>query len=209
MIDAIVRRLGVRAANEARRRVNAQRLSIAGTVAESRRRGVKRRPRSAATYGTAMLTKFNFALIRSEDLELKLRLSQSSETSLATSTEEDKLIVAACIVDPFLSAREIRDELQLENVCVSTIRRRLHEAGIYSRIAAQKALLDDRHRKQRIKFASDVESWCPQKWRSVVFTGDTSFCTRWGHSRSGRTCVHMWGAISPDGLGPLRRICGR
>lgn len=97
----------------------------------------------------------------------------------ATSTEEDKLIVAACVVDPFLSAREIRDELELENVSVSTIRRRLHEAGIHSRIAAQKTLLDDRHRKQRMEFASVVESWCPQKWRSVVFTDEASFCTRW------------------------------
>ncbi|KAM7298449.1 hypothetical protein ISCGN_019044 [Ixodes scapularis] len=147
----------------------------------------------------------------------------------ATSTEEDKLIVAACVVDPFLSAREIRDELELENVSVSTIRRRLHEAGIHSRIAAQKTLLDDRHRKQRMEFASVVESWCPQKWRSVVFTDEASICTRWDQQQrvwrphacryedgyiwdvrsSGRTCVHVWGAISHDGLGPLHRISGR
>ncbi|KAM7293698.1 hypothetical protein ISCGN_023296 [Ixodes scapularis] len=147
----------------------------------------------------------------------------------ATSTEEDKLIVAACVVDPFLSAREIRDELELENVSVSTIRRRLHEAGIHSRIAAQKTLLADRHRKQRMEFASVVESWCPQKWRSVVFTDEASFCTRWDQQQrvwrpyacryedgyiwdvrsSGRTCVHVWGAISHDGLGPLHRISGR
>ncbi|KAG0430316.1 hypothetical protein HPB47_022805 [Ixodes persulcatus] len=123
----------------------------------------------------------------------------------ATSTEEDKLIVAACVVDPFLSAREIRDELELENVSVSTIRRRLHEAGIHSRIVAQKTLLDDRHRKQRMEFASVVESWCPQKWRSVVLTDEASFCTRWDQQQ------RVWRpyACHHDGLSPLHRICGR
>lgn len=58
----------------------------------------------------------------------------------AKPTEEDKSIVAACVIDPFLSAREIRDELDLENVSVSTIRKMLHGASIHSRIAAQESL---------------------------------------------------------------------
>lgn len=66
---------------------------------------------------------------------------------------------------------------------VSTIRRRLHEAGLKNQIAAQKTLLEQSHRDQRMEFASVVESWTPENWRAVVFTDEASFCTRWNQER--------------------------
>ncbi|KAG0424074.1 hypothetical protein HPB47_000164, partial [Ixodes persulcatus] len=45
-----------------------------------------------------------------------------------TDEEEERLIVAAAVADPFLSAREIRDELH----------RRLKEAGSHNFVAARR-----------------------------------------------------------------------
>ncbi|KAH7958745.1 hypothetical protein HPB49_004401 [Dermacentor silvarum] len=44
-------------------------------------------------------------------------------------------------------------------------------------------MLDERHRNERLEFASAVESWCPNNWRAVVFTDEASFCTRWDQQR--------------------------
>ncbi|KAH7932570.1 hypothetical protein HPB52_024326 [Rhipicephalus sanguineus] len=101
----------------------------------------------------------------------------------ATSHEEDLLIVAASAANPFLSAKEIRDELGLRSVSLPTIRRRLHEAGIHSRVASQKTLLEESHRRARLEFASACESCSPDNWRAVVFTDEASFCTRWDVQR--------------------------
>lgn len=100
-----------------------------------------------------------------------------------TTATEDQLIVGAASENPFLSAREIRDEVGVGNVSVSTIRRRLHEAGLKNQIAVQKTLLEQRHRDQRMEFASVVESWTPENWRAVIFTDEASFCTRWDQER--------------------------
>ncbi|KAH6930443.1 hypothetical protein HPB50_013660 [Hyalomma asiaticum] len=135
----------------------------------------------------------------------------------ATSQEEDLLIVAASVAGPFLSAKEIRDELGLRSVSLPTTRQRLHEAGIHSRVASQKTLLEESHKRARLEFASACESWSPDNWRAVIFTDEASFCTRWDvQSRvwrpercRGRTSVHVWGAVSHTGLRPLHRIAGR
>ncbi|KAH6922691.1 hypothetical protein HPB50_018006 [Hyalomma asiaticum] len=100
-----------------------------------------------------------------------------------TSEDEDRLIVTAAVAEPYLSAREIRDEVGLGTISVQTVKRRLHEAGISSKISVQKIMLDERHCNERLEFASTVESWRPDKWRAVVFTDEASFCTRWDQQR--------------------------
>ncbi|KAG0414676.1 hypothetical protein HPB47_008168 [Ixodes persulcatus] len=79
-----------------------------------------------------------------------------------TDEEEERLIIAAAVADPFLSAREIRDELQLTISC-HTIRRRLKEAGLHNCVAAQKPHLTDRQRRQRLEL---------DDFRQVIFTDD-------------------------------------
>lgn len=66
------------------------------------------------------------------------------------------LIVAAAVADPFLNAREIREELGLDISC-DTIRRRLKEAGLESRVAAQKPHVTERQRQQRLDFAREFQ----------------------------------------------------
>ncbi|KAH9372005.1 hypothetical protein HPB48_000573 [Haemaphysalis longicornis] len=92
----------------------------------------------------------------------------------ATTHEEDRLIVATAVDNPFLSAREIRDMLGLD-ISAQLIRSRLHEADIKGRMAAQKTQLEAKHRDQRMEF----EDWAADNWRAVVFSDEAAFCTCW------------------------------
>ncbi|KAG0439738.1 hypothetical protein HPB47_016545 [Ixodes persulcatus] len=94
-----------------------------------------------------------------------------------TTADQDQTIVAAVAVDPFLSARDVN---------TPTIYRRFSEAGLESRIAAQKHRLSEDNKRQR---------YDPEFLQEVV--------------ASGRSVVNVWGAVSYQGLGPLHRIEGR
>lgn len=89
-------------------------------------------------------------------------------------------IVTAAADDPFLSTREIRDERGLTHIYTEATRRRLHEAGINSRITAQKTHLEEHHRQaRRFSLTHGVESWNKGNWRAVVFTDEATFCSQW------------------------------
>lgn len=70
----------------------------------------------------------------------------------STTEEEDTLIIAASVVDPFQTPRQIRDTLGLP-VSAPLISKRLVDARIHSRIAEQKPLLTKRAELQRLCFA--------------------------------------------------------
>lgn len=88
----------------------------------------------------------------------RLADAQRSGRSRVTTEEEDQLIVAAVVADPFLSAKEIREALRLD-ASAKTIRRRLQVAGVRSCVAAQKPHLTDKQRQARLDFARAVEQW--------------------------------------------------
>ncbi|KAH9381487.1 hypothetical protein HPB48_005538 [Haemaphysalis longicornis] len=90
---------------------------------------------------------------------------------------EDELIVAAVVADPFLNASEIRDELPLE-VSTSAIRRRFKEAGLSNCVAAKKPFLTGRQCQQRLQFAQEHQHWSQEEWGTVVFSDESTFCTR-------------------------------
>lgn len=99
-----------------------------------------------------------------------------------TTHEADILIVAAAVVDPFLSAKEIRDELSL-NISTRTVSRRLKEAGIYNFAAAQNPFVSERQRQQRLDFALNHQHGKEEEWKNVVFSDESTFCTRWDQQR--------------------------
>lgn len=99
--------------------------------------------------------------------------------------EEDRLIIAAAVADPFLNAQEIKRELGLHVSC-DTIRKRLKEAGLRNCIASQKPFLTERQRRQRLEFARAYEHWGVEEWGQVIFTDESSFCTRWDQQQ------HVW-----------------
>ncbi|KAH7986097.1 hypothetical protein HPB49_026118 [Dermacentor silvarum] len=88
-------------------------------------------------------------------------------------------IVAAAVVDPFSSAKEIRDELSL-SISTATVRRRLKEAGISNFAAAQKPFLPERQRQPRLDFALITSVGMKE---NVVFSDESTFCTRWDQQR--------------------------
>lgn len=77
---------------------------------------------------------------------------QESRRPKVTTHDDDILIVAAAVEEPFLSAKEIRDELSL-SISTATVRRQLKEAGISDFAAAQKPFLPERQRQQRLDLA--------------------------------------------------------
>lgn len=100
----------------------------------------------------------------------------------STTEEVDKLIVAAAVVDPFLSTREIRDALQIE-LSDTSIRRSLKGAGLSSCIAAQKPYLMDKQKRQRLEFARAHEQWSVTDWGELVITDKSTFSSRWDQQR--------------------------
>lgn len=94
-----------------------------------------------------------------------------------TTDEEDACIVAAVVQNPFLSAREVREELDVGASDV-TIRRRLRNAGLRSAMAAQKPLLTPANKDSRLAFAMQHASWTAADWGRVVFSDESTFSTR-------------------------------
>lgn len=103
----------------------------------------------------------------------------------ATTEDEDRYIIAAVVEDPFLSAREIREELELD-VSDVTIRRRLASAGLHSAMAAQKPLLSPSNKEARLCFAMGHASWTADDWGRAVFSDESTFSTRQDE------CVRVW-----------------
>lgn len=130
-------------------------------------------------------------------------------------------------LEPSLSLTEIRRQLSL-NVSLCTIRRRLAQAGLRSRIACQKPRLSPREKETRLVFAEDHMSWKEEDWSQVVFSDESTFVSRWDQQQrvwrlvgtrydpdyiktvasSGRCSVSVWGFMTRHGLGPLVRIEG-
>lgn len=117
------------------------------------------------------------------------------------------------------------EELGIQ-VSETTAKRHSAEAGLRMRVACHKPLLQKPNHAKWLQFARDHEPWTTSDWEKVVFTGETSFTTRWDltqeawrpeNSRyspeypqevaaSGRSAVFVWGLVTKEGLGPLVRI---
>lgn len=95
----------------------------------------------------------------------------------ATTDDEDALIVAAAVRNPFLPAPAIREDLDLD-VSDTTVRRRLRTAGLRSRVAAQKPLLTAANKDARRQFAELHEAWTSEEWGRVIFSDESTFSTR-------------------------------
>lgn len=111
---------------------------------------------------------------------------------------------------------------EITNICStqvsrSTIRRALHESGIFSRIAVKKPFLTHRHMSQRLAFAQKYCGWTIKEWERVVWTDESTFevgknsrqvhvwrnpYERYSSScmvptfKSGRTSLMIWGAFA-------------
>lgn len=93
-----------------------------------------------------------------------------------TSSREDALIIREAKKFPHKTAREIRVEIfgVAESApSVDTVKRRLREAGLPSRVARKKPLLSSNNRKKRLEFARRYRDWTVQQWKNVLFSDET------------------------------------
>lgn len=95
-----------------------------------------------------------------------------------TTQEDDMNIVAYVADNPRASLSEIRQCFQL-TASKTTVKRRLAEAGLKSRMAAQKPLLTNVNKSKRLSFAQRHEAWSADDWRRVVFSDECTFTTKW------------------------------
>ncbi|KAH6945206.1 hypothetical protein HPB50_007556 [Hyalomma asiaticum] len=96
--------------------------------------------------------------------------------SRVTTEQEDAWIVAAAAVKPGLSAQQIKNTLDLR-ASVTMVKRRLREAGLKSRIAAQKPLLRAQNKEKRLQFSRQHAQRSTEEWKQVVFTDECTFTT--------------------------------
>lgn len=128
----------------------------------------------------------------------------------------------------FDNSADVAFKAGIDNAHISTINRRLIEAGIKSNIAAVKDILTDDHRAGRLAFARRYVNQPIDFWRRVIFTDEKSWSsTSHGRvrvrrlrkerfekknilniKRSGRTSVSVWGGMWSGGLTRLSRVEG-
>lgn len=127
---------------------------------------------------------------------------------------------------PSLTAREIKDKnpILLSEVSLRTIQLRMHDdLQFRSYKARPKPLLNERHRKNRLKFCKKYRNWNEEDWKKVLWTDEaTFFVTGMGakrvYRRSGTdpnlpqyilptvkhpTSVMIWGSFAYGGVGKL------
>lgn len=140
-----------------------------------------------------------------------------------TSRTQDVNIIRQFRETPFLQTRNVAIA---NNISLTTVRRRLHEAGIHCRKPARKLKLTARHKLQRLQFA---ERYLNFDFSNVIFADEKTFkssqhgrITLWRinntryqeehlieNRSSGRISVGLWGWMNKSGPGELIEIGGR
>nr|CDJ94577.1 Transposase domain containing protein [Haemonchus contortus] len=150
-----------------------------------------------------------------------------------TSRLVDRNIVRLARNDPHLTAAEILREISTPegpNPFLSTVQRRLREAGLFGRRPAKKPLISAKNRKARLDWAHAHKNWTVQQWRKVIWSDGSKFLlfgtdgikfvrrpigTRY-HPRyqlptvkGGGGSVMVHGRFCGKGVCPLQRIEGK
>lgn len=145
------------------------------------------------------------------------------------SSKDDRNIIRTWKGNPFVSARKIRDDLDLP-VSAETVRRHLVNHNLYARSPRKVPLLKKKHEQARIEFAQEHKSWPASKWRNILWS-DESKIELFGSSGSrkyvrrppnmeynprfttktvkhGGAKVMVWGSFSYGAVGPIYLIEG-
>uniref|UniRef100_A0A3Q4AUB9 Transposase Tc1-like domain-containing protein n=1 Tax=Mola mola TaxID=94237 RepID=A0A3Q4AUB9_MOLML len=84
-----------------------------------------------------------------------------------TTIKMDRRITRMAKAQPMISSRMIKDSLELP-VSTVTVRRRLCEANLFTRIPRKVPLLKKRHVQKRLQFAKEHINWPKEKWRNIL-----------------------------------------
>lgn len=91
-----------------------------------------------------------------------------------TSPETDAKLYQTVINHPFTTAVELQNTVAPQ-CSLSTIRNRLKEKGLKSRIPARKPFLSLYHKSMRFSFATNKLDWSRERWDKVVFSDEKIF----------------------------------
>lgn len=104
------------------------------------------------------------------------RIKDAPQKPRSRATTEDFCIVAVAAVKPGFYALEIKKTLGL-GASMTTVKERLREAGLKSRIAAQKPLLRTQNKENRLLFSRQHAQRTTEEWKPVVITDECIFTT--------------------------------
>lgn len=149
-----------------------------------------------------------------------------------TTRRQDRYLQLSALRDRAVTSRTLRSNLRTAvNVTISrdTVRRRLHETELHSRVPAICLPLTPRHRRARSAFCRQHQRWNRQQWGRVLFTDESRFtmsnsdarrrvwrrvgeryidaCVQ-EHDRYGGGSVMVWGGFHLHGRTPLHLIQG-
>uniref|UniRef100_A0A3Q4AFN3 Transposase Tc1-like domain-containing protein n=1 Tax=Mola mola TaxID=94237 RepID=A0A3Q4AFN3_MOLML len=89
-----------------------------------------------------------------------------------TTIKMDRRITRMAKAQPMISSRMIKNSLELP-VSTVTVRRRLCEANLFTRIPRKVPLLKKRHVQKRLQFAKEHINWPKEKWRNILWTDES------------------------------------
>lgn len=149
-----------------------------------------------------------------------------------TSNRDDSRIEIISSRNRRLTAPQIRAEFNANRpnpISLTTVKRRLKQAGLKGHIAARKPLLRPQNRKKRLQWARDHQHWDIEMWKRVLWTDESKFQVFGSNRRifvrrrvgermktecvvptvkHGGGSVLVWGSFSFDGVGDLYKING-
>jgi len=108
---------------------------------------------------------------------------QSPGRKRKTNERTDRRILREVKKDPFITAHEIQANLQLSEISVDTIRRRIREHEMQSYWAARKPYISETNRKKRLQWAHDHIDWTGMDWEQVLWSDESPFCLSFSASQ--------------------------
>jgi transposase len=151
----------------------------------------------------------------------------------ATTSAQDKYIRVATLMDRFRPAHDIARNVinhkSKRQVTERTVRNRLCEAGLPSRVARNKPKLTKKQRQNRLKWARKYQSWKAEDWEKILWSDESPFtlfvkggkvmvrrrereayvpCCMQPTVKFGGGSINVWGCFSKQGVGDIYRIQG-
>ena len=148
-------------------------------------------------------------------------------------TKEDEQFIKVCSLrDRRRTVRELCEVLNVsrkKRVGLTTVRNAFKKCGLVGRVACRKPLLRPNNIKKRLALTRKHVHWTLEDWKKVLFTDESKFelfgsnrriyVRRRKHERYLAAClvptvkhgggsIMVWGAISLQGVGPLKKITG-